>query len=86
MLPILHGADLIGRLDAHLDRQTLTLHLLAVYAEPTAPDDDATGAAVAGAVEDLAEFLGATTIACGAVHGPPAWRRRLAAAVSGPRR
>lgn len=49
----------------------------AVYAEPTAPRDRATAQAVAGAVEDLARFLGAGDIVYGRRRVPPAWKAAL---------
>lgn len=62
VLPILHGDRLIGRIDPKMDRKTGTLHVNAVYAEPDAPQDVATGQAVAQAIADLAQFLEAKKI------------------------
>ena len=76
VLPILHGDRLIGRLDPALDRRRGRLTLNAVHAEPAAPADDETAAAVAAAVADLARFLGAREIVLPA-QVPPGWERAL---------
>lgn len=78
VLPILHGDRLIGRIDPQLDRKRKVLQVNAVYAEPTAPQDDATGAAVAASIAELASFLGATSIDYGG-RVPDGWRRALLA-------
>jgi uncharacterized protein len=57
VLPVLHGDRLIGRVDPAMDRRRGRLVVNAVHAEPDAPA--AAGPAVAGALEDLAAFLGA---------------------------
>jgi uncharacterized protein YcaQ len=62
VLPILHGDRFIGRIDPTMDRKTGRLHVNAVYAEPDAPQTAETGEAVAGAIADLAAFLGAREI------------------------
>jgi hypothetical protein len=77
VLPILHGDQLIGRIDPKMDRQSGTLHIHNVYAEPSAPKDRATADAIRNAITSLADFLGARGIAYGAVQGPAAWRKRL---------
>lgn len=77
VLPILHGDQLIGRIDPKMDRQSGTLHVQNVYAEPGAPNDRATANAIRDAITSLADFLGAGEIAYGAVQGPAAWRRGL---------
>ncbi len=79
VLPILHGDHLIGRLDPLMDRARGRLRVNAVYAEPDAPDDRATGRAVRAAVEELATFLGATDIDTNARRLPPGWKRELLA-------
>jgi uncharacterized protein YcaQ len=62
VLPILHGDRLIGRLDPEMDhrRRLLTIH--AIYAEPDAPQDEITAAAIAAAIQELATFLQANSI------------------------
>ncbi|HUS16692.1 MAG TPA: crosslink repair DNA glycosylase YcaQ family protein [Chloroflexia bacterium] len=76
VLPILHGDRLIGRIDPRMDRKAKRLHVNAVYAEPGAPDDPATATAIAGAVTDLAGFLGAREIVYTA-RVPDAWAGAL---------
>jgi uncharacterized protein YcaQ len=62
VLPILHGDRLIGRVDPAMDRSTGTLRIHALHVEPGVPTDGATARAVSAALEDLATFLGATSI------------------------
>ena len=62
VMPILHGDRLIGRVDPFFDRGRQQLRINAIFAEPDAPKDRSTGAAIAGAVDNLAEFLGAQDI------------------------
>jgi uncharacterized protein YcaQ len=71
VLPILHGDDLIGRIDPKMDRKTNTLHIHNVYAEENAPDDTETVAAIGNNIVELARFLGANEIALGNV--PAEW-------------
>ncbi len=77
VLPILHGDRLIGRLDPLMDRARGRLRVNAVYAEPGAPDDRATGQAIRGAIEELAAFLGATAIDYDSRRLPAGWKRQL---------
>ena len=71
VLPILHGDRLIGRIDPRFDRETATLHLHAVHAEPETGAGD--GAAAGRAIRELAGWLGARTISLdGPV--PSVWR------------
>jgi uncharacterized protein len=62
VLPILHGDQLIGRIDPLMDRKNKQLTINAVYAEPTAPMDKQTAKSVAGAIQQLGKFLGAKEI------------------------
>ena len=80
VLPILHGDRFIGRIDPKMDRKSNVLHINAVYAEPDAPQDEATGRAVAAAIEDLARFLAAKSIDYGD-NLPAGWRLALRAGV-----
>lgn len=75
-LPILHHDRLIGRLDLAMDWRSERLNVNAVHAEPGVPLTARSGRAVAGALEELASFLGARAIQ---VDGPlPAeWRGAL---------
>jgi uncharacterized protein len=76
VLPILHGDRLIGRVDPTMDRKRGVLVVNAVHATPDAPMTPAAGRAVAGAIQDLASFLGAHDIEYGGVT-PEMWRRTL---------
>ncbi|HZQ09229.1 MAG TPA: crosslink repair DNA glycosylase YcaQ family protein [Anaerolineae bacterium] len=85
VLPILHGDQLIGRIDPAMNRANGTLEINAVHAEPNAPRDaktagavrDAkTGRAVRDAIEELGEFLGASKINF-TKQVPEAWRKAL---------
>jgi uncharacterized protein YcaQ len=71
VLPILHGDQLVGRLDPAFDRASGRLVVNAIHPEPDAPAS--AGAAVATALQELAAFLGATGIDLG--QPPPGvWR------------
>lgn len=76
VLPILHGDRLIGRIDPLMERKRSTLVVNAVYAEPDAPMDRKTGAAIGEALASLAAFLGAEKIE---VQGsvPKGWEAAL---------
>ena len=63
VLPILHGDRLIGRVDPLMDRVSGRLRIKALHAEPDAPDDRGTARAVARAIDELADFLGASDVA-----------------------
>lgn len=75
VLPILHGDRLIGRIDPQMERETGTLRVNAVYAEPGAPRE--AGPAVAGAIHELAAFLGARAIAIDRRRTPAMWRAAM---------
>jgi len=78
VMPILHGDRLIGRIDPSFDRDAGVLRVNAVFAEEGAPQD--AGPAVATAVRELADWLGATDVAYGAPGKVPSlWRRALMA-------
>jgi uncharacterized protein YcaQ len=62
VMPVLHHDRLIGRIDQAMDRARGVLRVKAVHAEPGAPVTRGAGRAVAGAIEDLAGFLGARQI------------------------
>jgi uncharacterized protein YcaQ len=61
-LPILHGDRLIGLVDPLMDRKSGALAVNAVHAAPDAPMTRAAGRSVAGAIEELAAFLGAREV------------------------
>jgi uncharacterized protein len=71
VLPVLHGDRLVGRVDPALDRRGGRLVVHALHAEPGAPAS--AGPSVAGALADLASFLGASGVD---LRQPPpkAWR------------
>jgi uncharacterized protein YcaQ len=75
VLPILHGDQLVGRLDPAFDRASGRLVVHAIHAEPGAPAS--AGPAVAGALQDLAGFLGATGVDLGQPP-PEVWRAGFA--------
>jgi len=62
VLPILHGDQLIGRIDPAMDRANNRLVVNQVYAERAAPKSRRVGKTVERAIESLAEFLGAQDI------------------------
>jgi uncharacterized protein YcaQ len=70
VLPILSGDRLIGRIDPFFDRKSRVLRVHAVYAETDAPADG--WPAVRGAIESLAEWLGAGDVELPRL--PPMWR------------
>ncbi len=69
------GDQLIGRIDPLLNRADKQLLINAVHVEPTTPLTSETGHAVATAIEELAIFLGATTIQY-SQQVPRAWKHR----------
>lgn len=74
VLPILHGDQLIGRIDPLFERKTGRLNINAVYAEPGAPKN--AGKAVAQAIRELGNFLDAKDIVYGDVM-PDMWKKAL---------
>ncbi len=62
VLPILHGDQLIGRIDPKMDRKTDILHINAIYYEPDYQLNSETKQAVHQAIESLAKFLGAAEV------------------------
>ncbi len=76
VLPILHGTDLIGRVDASFDRRLGILRVDGIWAERGAPAD--AGADVASALRELAAWLGASDTQVGR-RVPRAWAGALRA-------
>jgi uncharacterized protein YcaQ len=76
VLPILHGDQIIGRIDPLMNRKTKQLMVNAVYAEPDAPMNAATGRAVAGTIAELGQFLGAKDVVYGE-RVPAGWKKSL---------
>jgi uncharacterized protein YcaQ len=62
VMPILFGDQLIGRIDPALNRAQHTLVINAVHLEPDIAITSEMGLAVANAIQELANFLGAATI------------------------
>ena len=60
VLPILRGAELIGRIEPLYDRRSRRLDVLGVWAQPGAPAD--AGPEIRGALDALATWLGAEAI------------------------
>jgi len=75
-MPILFGDQLIGRIDPTFDRGHKQLMINAVHAEPATSITGETGQAIAVAIQELAEFLGATTISY-SHQIPEGWKRIL---------
>lgn len=73
VLPILWGDDLIGRIDAAVDKTEGRLRVLSVHSEPRPP---AAGDEIAAAVTDLAELTGASSVEW-PKQRPRAWARAL---------
>jgi uncharacterized protein YcaQ len=81
-LAILHGNRLVGRIDPKMDRASGALLVHAIYLEPGVAVDDPLLEGLAGALRDLAGFLGGTTVRIGRADHPllaDALRERLAA-------
>jgi uncharacterized protein YcaQ len=76
VMPILHGDQLIGRIDPIMNREKNQLNVNAVYAEPHAPMTVDTAHAIAGAIEKLGAFLHAEQITF-SKHVPEGWRNIL---------
>ncbi|MFN2593861.1 MAG: winged helix-turn-helix domain-containing protein [Actinomycetota bacterium] len=74
VLPILHDDKLIGRVDSRYDKAQNAYVVDNVYAEPGAPRDKGTGKAVRGALDSMAEWLGADDIRFGKAE---AWASSL---------
>lgn len=76
VLPILHGDQIIGRIDPTMNRKDKVLHVHNVYAEPDAPMTRDAGRAAAAATEQLAQFLGAKKIDYGE-NVPAPWKKAM---------
>jgi len=80
VLPILHGDQLIGRMDPRMDRAKQVLTINAIYVEPTTRLSQRTGLAVARSIKQLGKFLEAKEIRYGE-NMPSAWRDALCRSV-----
>ena len=76
VIPILHGDQIIGRIDPKMDRKKKRLVINEIYAEPSAPMTVETSWTIAGSLEELASFLGAKEIVL-AKKPPYGWRSGL---------
>jgi uncharacterized protein YcaQ len=72
ILPILYGDRLVGRIDPVMDRKAGVFRVNSVYAEADAPAD--AWPAIETAINELAEWLGATAVTLPSL--PPVWRSR----------
>ena len=70
-MPILHGDQLIGRLDPKLERQQARLSINAVYFEPDIPLAAEVVSGVVQAINELGDFVGASEIVYGEPVPPP---------------
>jgi uncharacterized protein len=77
VMPILSGHQLIGRVDPMFDRKSKRLIINAVHVEPATMITRETGQAIAVTIEELATFLGATTISY-SHQVPEGWKQVLA--------
>jgi hypothetical protein len=76
VLPILHGDQLIGRVDSQMNRKQKRLEINTIHAEPSAPLDLSTGKMVRDAIDELATFLGANNISF-TERVPKKWSKSL---------
>ncbi|MCZ0937580.1 MAG: winged helix DNA-binding domain-containing protein, partial [Caldilineaceae bacterium] len=76
VLPLLHGDRFLGRMDSQIERKTGIYRIHALYAEEGVRIDAQTGAAVAGTLLELAQFIGAKDVELGE-RIPAAWRNAL---------
>jgi uncharacterized protein len=74
VLPILRGAELIGRIEPVFDRRSRVLSVNGVWAQPGAPAD--AGPRIRSALDELAAWLGAESVVVGR-KVPRAWSRAL---------
>lgn len=81
-LPILDRGRIVGRVDPSLDRRARLLTLRAVHLEPGVRPTAALASRFAGALWDLAGFLGAEEVNV-LTSDPPAFATDLAAAIAG---
>ncbi len=82
-LAILHQGRLVGRFDPKMDRDEGVLHVRALYLEPGVKADAALLDGIAGALRDLACFLGAEAISVDRTE-PEKLAERLQRRVAGP--
>ncbi len=66
VLPILHGDELVGRVDSRMDRKKKRYEVHQIYLEPGVVWDEALTTAVSATLTDLSQFLGAKELTYGA--------------------
>jgi uncharacterized protein len=76
VMSILHGDRLTGRIDPALNRAQHALVINAVHIEPDVPITSEMGQVVTHAIQELAHFLGATSITYGD-QVPQGWKHLL---------
>jgi uncharacterized protein len=76
VLPILSGENFIGRVDPRLNKESGTLEILSVHAEPAAPTDPGTAESIAEAIQRLGTFVGAKHVSYRS-RVPAPWKRYL---------
>ena len=76
VLPILHGDQLIGRVDSRMDRKAGRYYVENVYAEENAPMTKKAGRELGRALRNLARFLGTNQVVYGE-NIPTAWRAEM---------
>lgn len=76
VLPILWGSDLVGRIDAKLDKQGKVLNVNAVYAEPGYEYEWEIGLKLHDKLQEFSTFLGAENVAYGKIK-PGLWAKSL---------
>jgi len=76
VLPIVWGERLIGRIDPRLDKESRTLIVNAVHAEPGAPSERDVAEKIDDAVASLARFIGARKVRYPS-RVPAEWRSAL---------
>ncbi|MBO0888840.1 YcaQ family DNA glycosylase, partial [Candidatus Bathyarchaeota archaeon] len=76
VLPILWGEELIGRADMRLDKQSQTLEIISLHAQPSTPDDKEIPSKIKETMEQFGEFLGTRQVAYSS-RVPRAWRSAL---------
>lgn len=76
VLPIVHGENLIGRIDPRLDKEKAKLIVNSVHAEPGAPKTKEAAADIGDEIDRLATFVGAKEVEY-LSHVPDFWRSSL---------
>ena len=76
VLPILWGEKFIGRIDPQLDKESGTLRINAVHAEPGAPNDREVSDAIRDTISRLGGLVGARRVVYSS-RVPVGWKRSL---------